>query len=251
MKTEKLSMHLFVIALVLAGLACSVGAPSPTATPIPTNTVLPPTYTPKPTKTPQPTNTPDIVATQKAEDLQTLLETFKEKGYLEDTEGEVIPLNDFKQEWAQINYYRWWNAIDEEIGDFVFTAHFEWSTASSNPEISGCGIVFGVQENEDHYAVILDKGRTVFLMGRGPRSYEVGVTRGSGRMDFGNPAEADFAVLIQGQRGVVSVKGIIAEYTLSVDQTSSGYFAYTILSGTNREYGTRCEISNAQLWLPK
>jgi hypothetical protein len=241
---------------VLAVLACSVGAPAPTATPVPTNTPVPsntpvPTATTVPTDTPEPTATPNVAATQKAEAFQSLLATIKDKGYIETTDGETRTLDDFKEEWAKINYYNWWWPVKEEYSDFVFKAHIKWSTAGTTPDISGCGIGFGIQENGDHYAVILDKARLVFLMGRGSRSYEVGVTRGSGRMNFDNPAEADFVVVVKGQRAFVSVDGTFVEYTLSADQTSSGLFAYTLLSGTNKDYGTRCEMTDVQLWLPK
>jgi len=30
-----------------------------------------------------------------------------------------------------------------------------------------------------------------------------------------------------------------------------GYLLYSIISGTNADYGTRCEITNAGLWVVK
>ena len=247
-------VKLAIAVLVLTTLACSVGAPAPTETPTPAPTKTPaPTATPTeiPTDTPTPTATPNAAATKQAEEFQALLQKFAEKGYIETTEGTATAFDDFKEEWAQINYYDWWNVSDEQYGNFVFFSHFSWSSASSTPDTSGCGIGFGLQENGDHYAVILDKARILFLMGRGSRSYLVGVTRGSGRMSFDNPAEADFAVAVNGQKAYVMVNDEFIEYSLSADQTSSGYFAYTILSGTNRDYGTRCEMNNTVFWTPK
>jgi hypothetical protein len=247
-------LRLAALVLALASLACTIGAPAPTATPLPTNTPLPtdtPVPTAVPTDTPVPTNTPNLVATQRAEAFQTVLQAFLDKRYIATTEGSVTALDDFTDQWAQINYYDWWNKSDKTYGDFIFSAHFKWSTASSTPDTSGCGIGFGMQDNDDHYAVILDKARILFLMGRGSYSYLVGVTRGSGRMNFSNPAEADFAVAVVGQRAYVRVNSEFVEYTLSADQTSSGQFAYTILSGTNRDYGTRCEMTDVFLWTPK
>ncbi len=242
-------------ALAVAILACSVGAPAPTATPIPpTETSIPtdtPTATPLPTNTPKPTATPNVAATQKAEDFQALLQRFVDKGYFESAEGTAKEMDDFKMDWAQINYYKWFTMSKETYGNFVFSGHFKWSSASATPDISGCGVGFGMQENGDHYAVILDKARILFLMGRGSRSYSVGVTRGSGRTNFGNPAEADFALGVNGQKAYVLLNDAFVEYTLSADQTSAGRFAYTILSGTNRDYGTRCEMTNVMFWTPK
>jgi hypothetical protein len=85
-------------------------------------------------------------------------------------------------------------------------------------------------------------------MKRGSGVYQVGKTRGSGRVDFGNPAEADFAVAVKDQSAYVSVNGEVTEYTLSVDQTTRGTFGVTLLSGTNSDYGTRCEMTDVMLW---
>ena len=243
-----------MIVMALAIVACSVGAPAPTATPLPTNTPVPPTDTPLPTATPTdvptPTATPNVAATQKAEEFLSLLTLFKDKGYIDTTTGESTALDDFQQDWAQLGWYKWWT-YDGQYENFVFSAHFKWSTANATPEVSGCGVIFGLQENNDHYAVFLDKGQIKFLMGRGSYVYNVGKTRGPGRTNFGNPAEADFAVIVKGQTAFVSVDGEVTTYTLSADQTSAGTFGLTVLSGTNRDYGTHCEMTNIVLWTPK
>lgn len=210
-----------------------------------------PTRTPKPTSTPEPTITPDVVATQLYEDFYLTLQKFEEKGYVETIEGDIVEYAPFEEEWAQLGWYQWWDFDEEPIGDFLFSSHFSWSVAHSTPETSGCGIVFGFQENSDHYVVFLDQHRILFLMARGSSVYEVGKTRGSGRTNFANPAEADFALAVNGQKAYVSVDGDVTEYTLSMDQTSTGQLAITLLSGTNRDYGTRCEATDIMLWTPK
>ena len=244
---------LAVISLTVSALACGVGAqatPTPTVPPA-TDTPLPtPTKTPKPTSTPEPTATPDVAATQRVDEFQTLLQTFEENGHIETTEGEIIELPPFKEEWAQLGWYMWW-PYDEVASDFVFKAHFNWTTALETSDESGCGFIFGIQENGDHYVVFLDKARILFLMKRGSKVYLVGKTRGSGRAKFGNPAEADFAVAVKGQSAFVSVNGEVTEYTLSVDQTTRGEYGVTLLSGTNRDYGTRCEMTDVMFWSQK
>jgi len=67
MQIRKLSMVLFVTAIVLSILACNLGAqptptPEPTNTPVPTDTPVP-TNTPEPTATPEPTSTPEPTET--------------------------------------------------------------------------------------------------------------------------------------------------------------------------------------------
>jgi hypothetical protein len=216
-----------------------------------TNTPLPtPTKTVRPTDTPEPTATPDVAATQQYEEFSTLLQSYEELGYVNTTDGDTFEIDPFREEWAQIGWYRWWS-FDEDISDFVFNARFSWSTASPTPDESGCGFVFGIQENGDHYSVFLDKSRILFLMKRGSYNYLVGKTRGPGRTDFGNPAEADFVLAVKGQSAYVSVDGEVTEYTLSMDQTSAGDYGLTLLSGTNSDYGTRCEMTDMMMWTAK
>jgi hypothetical protein len=141
--------------------------------------------------------------------------------------------------------------MQEVMSDFVFKGKLAWSSASNTPETSGCGIIFGLQENNDHYGVFIDKGRIQFLMGRGPNVYNVGKTSGSGRLSYGNPAEAEVIIAVKDQIANVSVDGDITKYTLSADQTSRGTFALSILSGTNKDYGTHCEMTDMMLWVAK
>ena len=209
MRTSKFFPNVLAISvLILAGLACRFGqaAPTPTALP-PTNpppTAVPPTQAPAPVvPTVAPENNTPQVDTSAFNDL---LKTFADKGYVTTTEGEITPIDPFKNEWAQINYYDFWS-IDKEASDLVFSSHFKWSSSSSTPDLSGCGVAFGLQENGDHYVVFLDKGRIAFFMSRGSNVYEVGKTRGPGRVNFGNPADADFALAVKGKSAYVSVYG--------------------------------------------
>jgi hypothetical protein len=242
-----------LLVLVITISACSTTTPATPTVPAATDTPLPsatPTNTAKPTSTPRPTATPDIIATQKVDDFQNLLDSFVELGHIETTEGKITELSPFEEEWAQLGWYRWW-PYDDVNSDFVFKAHFNWSTAMATNDESGCGFIFGIQENGDHYSVFLDKSRILFLMKRASKVYLVGKTRGSGRANFGNPAEADFAMAVKGQSAFVSVDGEVTEYTLSVDQSSRGEFGATLLSGTNRDYGTRCEMTDVMFWTQK
>ncbi len=255
MKPKKYSLPIpMVFVLLLSLVACSqFGAgPTATATAIPSTptTAATATKTPRPTSTPRPSPTPDVEATQRADDFKKLLNDFRDKDYITTTYGESFEPDPFKEDWAQLGWYQWW-PFDFVAEDFVFSGHLRWSTSSATPEISGCGIIFGLQSNKDHYAIFLDKSRILFLMARGSHVYTVGKTRGPGTVSFGNPAEADFAVSVKGQSAYVSVDGEVTEYTLSTDQTSKGKFAFSILSGTNKDYGTRCEMTDMIFWQPK
>ena len=104
-------------------------------------------------------------------------------------------------------------------------------------DISGCGILFAQQKDTSDYAVFLDKSR-IYFSSSTPKYYsELGKTRGTGTLDFGNPAEADFSLVVYNYRAFVYVNGgFIGEYTLSKDKPMRGIFGYGLISGINRDY---------------
>lgn len=250
--------------LILASLACSFGeavtsTASPTNTlPPPTNTSLPPTNTPMPTNTntPEPTATPNVAATKQVESLQLKLDSFKAKGLIDSTEGTIKVLPDFKKAIADKGKLDSFFDTGETLTDFfVFSAHFKWSSAISTADVSGCGVGFGyqdkVEKNGDHYVVYLDRGIILFLLKRNLYYYRVGRTNGPKGPTAGTPLDHDFALLVKAQKVYVWVDGVTTTYTLSIDQTAAGGFAVGLLSGTNKDYGTRCEMTNVTLWEPK
>ncbi len=244
----------FLLVLLSVSLACSGGAPAPTA--VPPATPVPPTATAtatlEPTATPVPTATPDLAATEQTTARQELLQSYADDGYISSTAGDIEEVPEFQDAWAQIGWYQWYPLHEEAYtyGDLIFHGHFSWQTAIATSDLSGCGIVFGVQPNQDHYAVFLDKARIAFYMSRGGTVYSVGKTTGSGRPKLSEPGEADIDVIVNGAKAVVIVEHQATVYTLSADQSSSGEFAVSILSGTNRDFGTRCTISDAYIWTP-
>lgn len=247
----------FVFILILVSLACATAQPVATNTPQPTSTkaaTLTPTITLTPSRTPRPTKTPNLAATQRSEELNAEVQTYYEKGYLATDQGRFRELDDFKEEWAQLGWYSWW-LLNDTTSDFYMKAHFKWSSAYQGADISGCGFVFAIEKNEDHYAVFLDKSKVYFV----ETSYyyrSVGTTRGTGRVNFDNPAdqpaEADFTLIVKGAYAYVLVnEEVVGEYTLAQSKNLRGRLGLSLLSGTNKDYGTRCEMTNLHLWIPK
>jgi hypothetical protein len=241
--------------LILIAAACSSApAPTPTATTPPTKTAVPPTATLTATATATflPTATPNGTATQQYTEFFSQVKDYYNKGYITADSGHPIELPDFSQEWAQLNWYQWWT-LDRYATDFVLNAHFKWSADSPTPDQSGCGFIFALQENADNYAVFLANNRILFLQSklahRLRAGWEVGKTRGSGRVNFtSNPAEADFSLAVSKAIAYVYVdKQFVGEYTLSQDSNMTGGLAYTLYSGTKKGYGTRCEMTNVKL----
>ena len=248
----------FTVILVSVSLACATSQPTPaptnTAEPTATATITPTaTRTPRPSPTPRPTQTPNLAATKRAEELNAKVQDYFDQGYLTTTEGRFRELEDFSFDWAQLGWYRRF-PVQDSVGDFLLSAHLKWNSAFKNSDISGCGFVFGIQPNDDHYAVFLDRQKVLFLITDNTVGFSrpVSPTRGTGTVKFDYPAEADFTLIVKGAYAYVLVNGeVSAEYTLAQSRSAKGGIGLTVLSGTNKDYGTRCEMTNLQLWLPE
>lgn len=247
-----------LLAIVLTSLACATlqtvaasrSTPEPTATATVTATS---TNTPRPSPTLRPTQTPNVVATQQVENINHEIQSFYEKGYLNSTDGQLVTVDDFHYEWAQLGWYNRFLLWDS-AGDFFISAHFKWDSALESSNISGCGFVFGWQPNDDHYAVFLDRTQVYFLITDHVLGYSkpISPTRGTGRVSFEYPAEADFVLIVKGAYAYTLVNGdLVGEYTLAQSRPLHGKLGLTVLSGTNRDYGTRCEMTNLHFWIPE
>ena len=252
------------IALILVLPAMLLSACSTAATPIPapasTNTPQPtvtnttvPSNTPKPTSTPRPTRTPNLAATQQMNDMQAEAQKYTDLGYIPSAEGKFKVFDDFEYEWAQLGWYKPF-ALGQRAKNFFLTAHVAWESAYKNADESGCGIAFAYQDNGEHYAVFLDRSKIVFLDADNRYSYSlpVGLTRGTGRVKFTPPAEADLTLIVNDGYAYVLVDGeVVGEYTLSQSRSLNGDLALTVLSGTNKDYGTRCKMTDIHTWTPQ
>lgn len=246
------SLMRIVFVFILVSLAC--GTTQVTPTPEPTATITPiPTNTPIPSLTPTPTNTPDVAATQRIAEFNAEAQDYYNRGYLATPDGYFIQYEDYFNEWAEIG---WYNAkkLENKVSDFFMSAHLKWESAYKNANVSGCGFVFAIQDNNDNYAVFLDRAQVFFLnadLSNGG-ALAMGTTRGSGLVNFTPPAEADLTLIVRGTYAYVLVdKVLVGEYTLSKSRPIYGNLGVTVLSGTNKGYGTRCSMTNIRLWVPQ
>lgn len=258
MKTKNASSLLSVLLILSFALsACTMSAVEPTSTPAPTDTPQPtatitltPTNTPRPSPTLRPTKTPNLAATERIEGFNTEAQSYFDQGYLTTANGIFKEHDDFEIEWAQLNWFRRWG-LDQTASDFYISAHLKWSSAFQNADVSGCGFIFAATEDDLYYAVFLDRTQVLFLTKNANGIRELGKTRGAGTVRFDNPAEADFTLIVNGAYAYVLVDDeVIGEYTLSQSKPLRGELGLTVLSGTNKDYGTRCEMTNIHVWTP-
>lgn len=179
------------------------------------------------------------------------IQKYFDEGYIGTTDGRFKKLDDFSEKWAQLNWYTRW-LLNETATDFVFSGHFKWSSASKTPDPSGCGIVYAMQDDNSDYSVFLDQAGIIYLRSKFGHGYRVGRTRGTGKITIKEPFEADFTLIVYDHYSYVLVDGeVVGEYTLPQSDLLEGGLGIAILSGTNKGYGTSCEITNMHLWTPK
>jgi hypothetical protein len=272
MKIVKFNTILSVLLiLILVQLACNFSAAQPVVISTFTNTpktIATDTITPRPSFTLRPTDTPNLTATQAMADSRIATKAYFDQwdaatqkyydlGYLSSTNGTKKKYPAFAEEWAQISWYRYW-IYEEQVRNFYISAHFKWSSAFRNADPSGCGFAFAVQENGDKYSVFLDRKGVLFYIFEQSKGYylPVGATRETGSVEFenpyDNPVEADFALIVTNSYAYILVNGdVVSEYTLSDNKFYKGGFGPAILSGTNKDFGTRCEMTNFRAWIQK
>jgi hypothetical protein len=251
-------VRLLILLLVLATIACATTTPAaPVATA--TNTPVPATATATkpPSSTPRPTATPNLAATQAAEAFQARINDYADKGYVSTSVGTSYDLRDYKIQWAEINYLSdiTSTGYDKPVKDFVFTGDFQWESAVKNPETSGCGLYYRLQDNGNFYSAYLDTERVVmggYEASQGRFIKRFGVTTGSGRVNYESPSKASFTLILNGHMAyALADDQLVGSYTLYTEKLlDPGILGYFVKSGTNKDYGTRCTIQNAKLWVP-
>ena len=226
----------------------STFTPTVTLTPSPTLTATP---TSTPTKTPTPTITPNVAATQQYEDFFSLVQNYHEAGQISSTEGESLELDNYEDSVATKLSYSW-TETGVSAKNFIVRADFEWSNTINTTNLSGCGFVYRVQSNGDHYLIVLDAFDGVKLASSTDRgTYSMGPPRKGDvkTSDFGSgPYQATFTMIVNELKTHVYVNDdYYGEYTLlDFRITDSGPLAAAILSSG---YGTRCKMTNVRAWI--
>jgi len=259
--TKSALTMMMALALVLS--ACGASVPSPaftsTAPPQPSATqTLAPTFTPTvtltPTRTPKPTATPNMTATQQYNDFFAVVQKIHDAGQISTTDGKYVELANYEDEVASKLSYSWGNT---SVGakNFILQADFLWSTAIKTTNLSGCGFVYRMQPNKDHYLILLDAYAGVKLASSTDRgTYSMGSPSNGNKKsaDYGSgPYHARFTLVVNDLKTYVYVDGTYSgEYKLlDYRITESGPFAGAVLSATPEGYGTRCTMTNIQAWI--
>lgn len=186
-------------------------------------------------------------ATAAASDMAGQIEKLYNDKVISTSNGQHFLLPDFDESWAQINWYQWYET-GYEPDNFVIRTDMHWDSASNiaNWFASGCGMVFREVDQDNHYFVFLALDGYVYLSG-----YKNGNFLELGRKWVGKPdlpkGEASFMMAVDRDWITIFVNG--SQILRRQDKNfSGGKLALTLASGTNKDYGTRCQMTDVELW---
>lgn len=197
-----------------------------------------------------PVSASETPTSQVPPDIQKLVDDYSQKGYLSSTNGEYHRLEDFSMEFANASLTFAKRETGYSPQDFMVKAHFKWQSAIANPDPAGCGWAFR-RMKDDSYLFFTDREMIYLGMWKLNQWTRYGRTTGSGWVGLGNPAEADVVLIVNhGKAYVIIDDAFTSSHTLDTDYlTGAGELDYVVVAGTYKNYGTRCEMTNVDLWI--
>lgn len=196
------------------------------------------------------TATSVVRSTQDAAGIDSLAKRLYADGAISSPDGTYTNLGDFQESWAQIGWYQWWST-NNKLENFVVHAQTNWESASLTADWfnAGCGFVFRAKDENNHYMIYLALDGNVYMKG-----YVDGYYREFGKGYVGDlphiQGEADVILAVDGNQITFYVNGKKV-FHREETEFSSGDFAFTLVSGTNKGFGTRCTMKNVELWTLK
>ncbi len=176
------------------------------------------------------------------EEFRATVEDLKAKGVVPQSSGTFHFHEDYETEWAQINWYQWDTFV--KTTNLVVSADITWKSAINTPnyDSSGCGFVFRSQDTSNNlYAAMNMDGLIHF-----------GGIRNGSWLNYSNykygpiatKGTAQMVLVVNGDTATVYVDGSRIGEQRSLAILDEGGLAFTVWSGTNKDFGTRCTFRN-------
>jgi len=194
----------------------------------------------------------DDKATQQAQGMQAIIQQLFDEGVVSSVDGEYYRLKDFNQATAKLGYFTYWKVdVNSSPQDFVISTNVAWESASdtANWQDSGCGIVFSLDDVKNfHLAWLsLDGFAQLYQVNKG--NWKRLSSQKTAKLSIPN-GDAKIMVTSYDKKLNFYVNGnrISNAYDGSLNP---GELALTVLSGTNKDFGTRCKMTDIDLWIFK
>jgi hypothetical protein len=253
MQIHRFTSYWFVITFVAFNLqACGSiqqiiqGSPTPTPTETPTLTFTPtltPTPTLKPTPTLTSTATPNLVATQQYEAFLPLVQKYFDAGYIPSMNGTYYQLDDYSDSLAKRGNYQW-ATLGMNVTNFIIKSRVTMSTANKSAPETGCGIVFRTIGNFLQAVYIAQDDKAYFVVHNQINDQHY-------FNEIPNPAEFELILIINERYIKFYIDGKEALVYETYIDTHAGDLGFTVISGSNEDYGSRCDFKNTELWVIK
>jgi len=172
-----------------------------------------------------------------------------EDQYIPSDEGDYYYMDDFTEEWAQMYWYQWYYVDSQDISNFVVRTNISWESASNTPQWSdsGCGFVFREIDANNHLKANLALDGNAYINGYrngnflsyGKRPYASHSTKG----------EAEFVLVVNGSTVNIFIDGKLVHTAKDIAIDNPGKLAYVVVSGTNKDYGTRCVFKDMEYFV--
>lgn len=189
------------------------------------------------------------MATQQAAGMAALVESYVEKGWLPNAEGLYHKLDDYSGDEPNPG-----NVLVRGTGyspqQFVLRSHVRYENAAkaSDASRSSCGFILWRMDAENYYQVYLGMDGFVYA-NTVTRNRFVSQGKGFYAIPQLPNGEYDVTVIVNKLRTFVLYNGQLVKTFLNVEgaqQEGKLYFAVT--SGVNKDFGTRCTFTDAELW---
>ncbi len=193
-----------------------------------------------------------LVKTREARPMAELVEKLYNEGYTTTKEGTFKKLGDFSEQWAKLDWYQYWYQGDDKYSNFVlsFSATMQSASDKANWHHAGCGVVFRHVDNENHLFLII--AQNGFMSLRKRIKDMVYIVKDSKKYGSQIPVENVYVTLIaDGMNVVILADGyqiLEARDPILGSTLREGRLAFSVMSGTNKGYGTRCTMKNIWLW---
>gem|GEM_PF-1875629 len=199
----------------------------------------------------------DIVEVESEEEKRDISEDFidivtylyEDEGILSTDEGTYFFADDYVGEWAQMYWYQWESLAETQVSDFVIRTKVSWNSASDTPQWSdsGCGFVFREQDSDNHMKANLALDGFTYING-----YKAGQWLSYGKKQYSSHSTSGsvyFTLAAEGGNIAIMIDDAIVHEASNVLLTDPGYLAYVVVSGTNKDYGTRCTFEEVELFV--
>lgn len=167
------------------------------------------------------------------------LQELYEEGLISSPQGKFIALDDWTEAVAKINYVSLW-PTGYKPDTFVIRANSSWESSSdtTNWFDSGCGFVFGEQDKYNFHLIYLGLDGNVHYSRWVDNNGEVIAEDHYGEVGIPD-GSADILLAVDGRNFSFYIKG---EPVINSSDTwlNPGALSFTIMSGTNKGFGTRC-----------